>query len=106
MSSEIISTMITGGVGAALGTVLTAIIQVVSKKGESRAIAADRVSNAAGNLADRLDKINAKLEIDNLAMRKALVALTEAVEDLLPLADEETQKKVRDAIHVARIAFR
>ena len=106
MSSEIISTMITGGVGAALGTVLTAIIQVVSKKGESRAIAADRVSNAAGNLADRLDKINAKLEIDNLAMRKALVALTEAVEDLLPLADEMTQKKVRDAIHVARIAFR
>lgn len=106
MSSEIISTMITGGVGAALGTVLTAIIQVVSKKGESRAIAADRVSNAAGNLADRLDKINAKLEIDNLAMRKALVALTEAVEDLLPLADEATQKKVRDAIHVARIAFR
>ena len=64
------------------GSIGTAIVQTFSAKGEARATAADRVTNAAGNLADRLDKLNTKLEEENTAMRKAMVALTEAVEDM------------------------
>lgn len=99
--------LITGGLGATVGTVLTAVIQLVSKRGESRAVAADRVTNAAGNLADRLDKINADLEQENLHMREVMIALAEGVEELLPLAeDEATKVKIRTAIRAARIAFR
>ena len=100
--------LITGGLGATIGTVLTAVIQLVSKRGESRAVAADRVTNAAGNLADRLYKINTDLEQENLHMREAMIALAEGVEELLPLAedDEAAQMKIRAAIREARIAFR
>lgn len=99
--------LITGGLGAALGSIGTALIQSVSKKGEARAVAADRVTNAAGNLADRLDKLNVKLELENTQMRKAMVALTEAVEDMMASVDDPaTRRKVQKAINTARIAFR
>ena len=99
--------LITGGLGAALGSIGTAVVQSFSKKGEARAAAADRVTNAAGNLADRLDKLNAKLEEENRQMRKAMVALTEAVEDMLSnIEDETVRKKVQKAINTARVAFR
>jgi seryl-tRNA synthetase len=105
--SATITALITGGVGAAVGGVGTALIQSVSHKNESRAAAADLVTNAAGNLADRLDKLNTRLECENSQMRKAMVALTEAVEELLPVVtDETTRRKVQKAITAARVAFR
>ena len=98
--------LFTGGLGAAIGSVGTALIQTISKKGEARAVAADRVTNAAGNLVDRLDKLNTKLEEEKSQMRKAMVALTEAVEDIIPyLQDEEVKDRVREAVNNARIAF-
>ena len=73
---------------------------------ESRAAAADLVTNAAGNLADRLDKMNLRLERENAQMRKALVALTEAVEELLPtVQDDLTRRRVQKAVSAARLAF-
>lgn len=103
----IISALISGGLGAALGSIGTAIVQSISKKGEARAVAADRVTNAAGNLADRLDRLNTKLEEENTAMRKAMVALTEAVEDILTgVEDPEIRRKAEKAINIARVAFR
>lgn len=106
-SGNFIVALITGGLGAALGSVGTAIVQTISKKGEARAIAAERVTSAAGNLADRLDRLNSKLEKENVQMRKALVSLCEAVEDILDVVEEPTIKeKVQKAINDARIAFR
>lgn len=106
-NAEIIVGLLTGGVGAALGTVGTAMVQSMSSRGESRASAADRVTNAAGNLADRLDKLNSDLERENKQMRLAMIALTEAIEELLPLApDDETRDKIKAAINIARVSFR
>jgi len=106
-TSNVITALITGGLGAAMGSIGTAAIQSISSKGESRAIAADRVTHAAGNLADRLDRMNVRLEEENVAMRKAMVALTEAIEDLLPIVDDEpTRQRVQHAINTARMAFR
>ena len=105
--NDVVTTLITGGIGATMGTIITAIIQSISKRSESRAIAADRVTNAAGNLADRLDKINGDLESENRHMREALIALAEGIEEMLPLAqDEETRMKIRETIKIARVAFR
>ena len=107
MMSEVVSALITGGLGAAIGSVGTAVVQSLSGRGESRAIAADRVTNAAGNLADRLDRFNLKLERENQQLRRAMVMLAEAVEDILPtIADEAVRDKVQDAINEARISFR
>ncbi len=106
-SGNFIVALVTGGLGAALGSIGTALIQTVSKKGEARAVAAERVTSAAGNLADRLDRLNTKLEQENVQMRKALVSLCEAVEDILDVVEEEsTREKVQKAINNARIAFR
>lgn len=111
--SDMLPSLITGGLGAALGSVGTAMIQSISSRGESRAIAADRVTNAAGNLADRLDKMNstlesrlAKSEDENRQMRQALMALTEAVEDLLPVIPPDIHDRVQAALKKARISFR
>jgi seryl-tRNA synthetase len=104
--SAAIIALVTGGVGAAVGGVGTALIQSVSHKGESRAAAADLLTNAAGNLADRLDRMNHHLSEENAQMRAALVALTEAVEELLPAVDDEqTRRRVQKAISSARRAF-
>lgn len=114
MSGELVPALITGGLGAAIGSIGTALIQSLSSRGEARAIAADRVTNAAGNLADRLDKMNTTLEerltkseLDNMRLRNALVSLTEAVEDLLPaVPDPAIREKAQQAIVQARVAFR
>lgn len=110
--TDLIPAIITGGLGAAVGSIGTALIQSMSSRGEARAVAADRVTNAAGNLADRLDKMNSKLEErlaksedQNQHMRQALMALTEAVEDLLPIAPDPLRFKVQKAINTARLSF-
>ena len=103
-----------GGVGAAAGSIGTAIVQSMSSRGEAKAQAADRVTNAAGNLAERLDKMNSSLderlarsEARQTQMRHALAALSDAVEDLLPLVnDVATRQSVQDAVNQARAAFR
>lgn len=105
--SGLIVALITGGLGAALGSIGTALVQSVSKKGESRAIAADRVTAAAGNLADRMDRMNTNLEKENAAMRRAMVALTEVVDELIPLIpDPGEQARARKAVSAARLALR
>ena len=109
--SELLPAIITGGLGAAVGSIGTALIQSMSSRGEARAVAADRVTNAAGNLADRLDKMNTKLEDriatrenENHRLREAIIALTEAVEDLIPLAPEPARTKAKEAVRIARLA--
>jgi uncharacterized protein HemX len=104
--SNLVAALITGGLGAAVGGIGTAVVQASSHKNESRATAADLVSNAAGNLADRLDKLNTRLETENRQMRKAMVSLTEAIEEMLPaVTDDSTRRRVQKAINNARVAF-
>ena len=106
-AANMATALITGGVGAAIGSIGTAIIQTVSKKGESRAAAADRVTNAAGNLADRLDRMNTHLEDENTQMRVAINALVDVVEEVIPmLSNDRARAKARAAIRAARLALR
>ena len=104
--ADLIPALLTGGLGAAIGGVGTAVVQTVSSRGISRAEAADRVTNAAGNLADRLDKDIARQDAEIARMREALALLTEAVEDLLAEPGEAAKKKARQAVMKARIALR
>ncbi len=85
--SETLSVLITGGLGVTLGSIGVAAIQAFTKRNENRAHAADLVSDAAGNLADRLSKLNDKLDGENRQMRMALLMLTDVVDQIIPLVN-------------------
>lgn len=105
-TANLATALITGGVGAAIGSVGTALIQSMSKRGESRAVAADRVTNAAGNLADRLDRMNAMLEKQNAQLRSAILAVSDVMDEVVPLIpDVIVREKAHAAIIAARLAM-
>lgn len=105
-TANLATALITGGVGAALGSIGTALIQTMSKRGESRAVAADRVTNAAGNLADRLDRMNAMLERQNAQLRSAILAVSDVMDEVVPLIpDVLVREKAHAAITAARLAM-
>lgn len=103
---DLIPALLTGGLGAAIGGIGTAVVQSISGKGVSKAEAADRVATAAGNLADRLDKSIARQDEEIARLRTALALLTEAVEDLMTAPNASARKKARVAIIEARKALR
>lgn len=103
---SIVSALVSGGVGVSMGAIGTAVVQSVSGKSESRAHAADMVADAAGNLADRLSKLNEKLDGENRQMRTAILLLTDVVDQILPLVNAPPQtvaqlKKVNNAAKMA-----
>lgn len=95
----IISVLVSGGLGAAVGGVLTSIIQSISRRDESRATAADLVTKAAGSLVARLDK-------ENRALREAVLLLTDVLDDVLPSlqATPEAIQKLKAAKRAAELA--
>lgn len=82
-ASDIINTIITGGLGAAIASVVIAVINSFSKKGESRANAADLVTNAAGGLIDRLNQDNKDLRGENRHLREAILTLTDVLDNIV-----------------------
>lgn len=91
--------LVTGGVGATIGGIITAVIQVLSHRGESRATAADLVTKAAGTMVERLDR-------ENRSMRKAILLLTEVLDEMIDDLDmPDTQKeKLRKANAAAKLS--
>lgn len=94
-SNGLVTTLLTGGLGATLGGVITAVIQTFSKRGESRAAAADLVSKAAGSIVARLDA-------ENKALREALLLLIEVLDEVTPAL--HTQPDVTTKLAAARRA--
>ena len=95
--SSIIGTLVTGGLGATVGGLLTAVLQVMSRRGESRATAADLVTRAAGSLVERLDR-------ENKQLREAVLLLTDVLDEVLPLvqAPPAIMEKLRSAKRTAQ----
>ena len=102
----VVSALVSGGFGAGLASLITAVIQTQGKKSESRATAADLIAQAAGSLAARQGELIAKLEARVERQAAAIVALTAAIDELLPqvpLVDEE-REKLHQAILAAKLA--
>ena len=76
-NNNLLTTLTAGGLGATLGGIITAILQVVGKRGESKATAADLVSKAAGTIVARLD-------VENKALREAILLLVEVLDEVAP----------------------
>jgi len=74
---------------------------------DAKTAAAELVTHTAQSVAERLDKLNRHLTIQNQRMRDALSALAQAIEEILIVVDDnEIQYRVRAAIDTARTAFR
>ena len=107
--SSITELLVAGGLGSAFGSIVTAIVQVRGKKGESRASAADLIATAAGGFVDRVSRANEKLEAENVQLREALVRIADAVD---MVAEEVVGKahpayrSMKSATSAARLAIR
>lgn len=99
MSDGWVDSLITGGVGAALGGIITAIVQVISTHGESRANAAAIVTKAAGSMVERLDQ-------ENKQLREAVLLLTDVLDEIIPViqAPPEALEKLKEAKKAAQRA--
>ncbi len=98
--SDIDPSLVTGGFAAGFGAIVMAVVQTWGKKSESRANAADLVTNAAGRMIDRLDKENAEL-------RTAFLMLTDILDEIIDdmSADDPTKARLRKANLAAKKAL-
>ena len=97
-SHNVLATVLSGGVGATIGGVITAVIQTLSRHGESRATAADLVSKAAGSIV-------ARLEAENQQLRHAVLLLIDALEQANPELSTDIAKKLLEARQAAERAI-
>ena len=78
--SNVFGVLLSGGLGATIGGILTAAISVFGRRGESRATAAELVTRAAGEMVDRLRS-------ENKSLREAVLLLTDVLDEVLPQLD-------------------
>lgn len=98
-STNVLTGFIAAGGGTLLGSVATAFFQTMGNKGRNRAEAADLTVTAAGRIIDRLEK-------ENIEMRKAILLITQIIDELiedLPMNDR-TKSKLRRANNAAKLA--
>lgn len=103
---QVIPALISGGFGAGLATVVTALVQTLGKKAESRANAADLITDAAGNLAARQAETIARLEARVERQAKAISALTAVLDEMLPSLpmDAPARQRLHKAVMAAKVA--
>ena len=102
----VVPAVVSAGLGAGGATLLAAIVQVVGRKSESRASAANLITGAASSLAQQQSDTITRLEKRVDRQAKVILSLTEVLEELLPqlrLGPTE-QAKLRKAVAAARMA--
>ena len=97
--SAVAGALLSGGLGATIGSVVTAVLQIQSKKGESRANAAKVITDAAGTMVERLTH-------DNERMRIAILLLTDVLDEIIDdmPADTVAKERLRKANRLAKEA--
>lgn len=102
----IVPAIVSGGLGAGLAAIATALIQTWGRRAESRATAADLITDAAGALAARQGETILRLETRVARQARAIAALTAVLDEMLPqvpLSDPE-RARLRKAIMAAKMA--
>lgn len=103
---SVVPALVSGGFGAGLATVVVAVIQTLSKKSESRATAAELITDAAGTLAAQQGETILRLEARIERQATAIVALTAILDEMLPqvpLPDPD-RKRLHKAVMAAKLA--
>lgn len=100
---DTVAALVTGGIGATIGGIVTVFVQVFSKRNEVRAQAADIVTSAADRTVTMSIKIADRLEQENHQLREAVLLIAELLEETLPDLDAppEVMAKLRRAKRAA-----
>lgn len=95
------------GVGAGVGSIGAAIVSTHASKGESRAHAANLISEAAAGLAERQVEIIDRITQQNERMRQAIILLSDVLDELLPQLplDRTDLNKLKKATNAAKSAL-
>lgn len=104
---DVLTAIAYAGVGAGAGSIGAAVVTSRSGKAEARAHAADLIANAAGALADRLERMNTTLEAENRQLRHAVGCLTDAIDEMIPMlvGPPEVINRIRKATSAAKQAI-
>ena len=104
--SSAVTALAYAGVGAGVGSIGASIISTRAGKGEARAHAANLISEAASNLAERQAETIDRLSLQNEKMRKSIIMLSDVLDEViptLPLSKIEAAK-LRKATNAAKMA--
>ena len=95
------------GVGEGVGSIGAAIVSTRAGKGESRAHAANLISEAAAGLAEKQVEIIDRITQQNERMRQAIIMLSDVLDELLPQLplDEGDMTKLKKATIAAKSAL-
>jgi hypothetical protein len=95
-----------GIVGAAFGAVGGEIVRHFTTRKETSAHAMEMMTDAAGNLADRLARLNERLDGENRQLRTAIMLLTDVVDQIIPLvsAPHHIVAELKKANNAAKMA--
>lgn len=109
MSSGVDTTLIASLVGlvtAALGAIGSEVVRHMTTKKETSAHAIEMMTDAAGNLADRLARLNERLDGENRQLRTAIMLLTDVVDQIIPLvsAPPHVVAELKKANNAAKMA--
>ena len=91
---NVIAIITGGGIGAGVATIATAVIQARSGKAEARAHAADLLAEASGTLSAHYVAEIARLVEKAAAIRTAVDALTEFIDELDGIPTETQMRKL------------
>jgi len=83
-SENIVPALISGGFGAGIGAIGVAFIQIWGHKSESRAKAADFITDAAGDVVGWLREENKKLHTDRDNLKVLVLDITDLLDELIP----------------------
>lgn len=100
--------ILAGGGGTIIGSLVMSIVQTLSGKGESRGHAADLITGAASKLSVEQSATIERLERQAERQRKAVLALTNLIEDeLLPQLSlpPAERTKLRKALTAVKLAI-
>jgi len=99
--SNLVGWLVAGGGGTILGSIIMSVISIMGTKGKDRASAADVSVSAATKIMDRL-------EAENIAMREAIVIVTEILDEIVSNVDmpQKTAIKLRAANRAAKLSIR
>lgn len=95
------------GVGAGVGSIGAAVISTRAGRGESRAHAANLISEAAAGLAEKQVEIIDRITQQNERMRQAIILLSDVLDELLPQLplEKSDMNKLKKATNAAKAAL-
>lgn len=92
---NILELFIAGGGGALLGTIATRLIDGAMTRGVRKTDAAKALTEATVDFTSAVTELNHNLHEEVVALKRAIVVLTDTIDELLPLVEMPVELRSR-----------